>query len=80
MAVVSLIPGAVGRFASRLRFPQLFLITAGLFLLDLLIPDLVPFVDEILLGLLSVLFGMWQQNGTGGRKPPIKDVTPGKTS
>lgn len=79
MAVVSLIPAAVGRFASRLRFPQLFLITAGLFLLDLLIPDLVPFVDEILLGLLSVLFGMWQQGGQSDGKPPIKDVTPGKT-
>jgi hypothetical protein len=44
------------RFASGLRFPTLFWITAGLFLLDLLIPDLVPFADELLLGLLTLLF------------------------
>jgi hypothetical protein len=56
----------VMRFASRLRFPQLFLLTAGLFLLNLLIPDLVPFVDEILLGLLSLMLASW-------RKPPPKD-------
>jgi hypothetical protein len=41
----------VSRFAAKLRFPQLFLITAALFVLDLLIPDTIPFVDEILLGL-----------------------------
>ena len=79
MPFLSLIPGAIGRFASRLRFPQLFLITAGLFVLDLFIPDLIPFVDEILLGLLSVLFGMWQESDRGESKPPIKDVTPSKT-
>jgi hypothetical protein len=38
-------------FAGRLRFRTLFLVTAGLFLLDVVIPDFVPFVDEILLGL-----------------------------
>ncbi len=48
--------GAVLRFAAGLRFPTLFWITAGLFLLDLLIPDLVPFADELLLGLLTLLF------------------------
>lgn len=47
----------ITRFASRLRYPQLFFVTAALFLLDLLIPDMIPFADEILLGLLTVLFG-----------------------
>ena len=41
----------VSRFAAKLRFPTLFLITAGLFLLDLVIPDVIPFADELLLGL-----------------------------
>lgn len=80
MAALSLLPGAITRFASRLRFPQLFLVTAGLFLIDVLVPDLVPFVDEILLGLLSVLFGMWKESDSRETKPPMKDVTPGKTS
>jgi len=74
--LLSAIPTAVGAFASRLRFPQLFFLTAALFLVDLLIPDLIPFVDELLLGLMAVLFGMWQQKTQPPTKPPMKDVTP----
>ena len=47
----------VSRFAAKLRFPTLFLITAGLFLLDLVIPDMIPFADELLLGLGTLLLG-----------------------
>lgn len=42
-------------WASRLRFPMLFAGTAVLFILDVLIPDMIPFVDEVLLGLLTIL-------------------------
>ncbi len=68
----------IGRFASRLKYPQLFFVTLTLFLLDLIIPDLFPFVDEILLGLLTVLLGSWADDRSRNdvRKPPIKDVTP----
>ena len=44
----------------RLRFPALFGVTAVLFILDLLIPDFIPFVDEILLGLGAALLGNWK--------------------
>lgn len=47
----------VQRRFGHLRFPQLFAITAAVFLLDLFIPDLIPFVDEILLGLATLLLG-----------------------
>ena len=43
------------RYAAGLRFPRLLAITAALFVLDLIFPDVVPFVDEILLGLISLL-------------------------
>lgn len=49
-------------WAGRLRFPQLFLLTAALFALDLLVPDPIPFADEVLLGLLSVLFASWKRD------------------
>ena len=52
-------------FASRLRFPWLFALTAGLFLLDLLVPDAIPLVDELLLGLATLLLGSWRK-----RRPP----------
>ena len=48
---------AISRRLSGLRFPTLFVLLVGLFLLDLLIPDIVPFVDEILLGILTLIVG-----------------------
>ena len=46
---------AITRWAEHLRFPKLLLLTAALFLADLAIPDFIPFVDEILLGLATLL-------------------------
>ena len=48
------------RIAPRLRVPQLFALTLGLFLLDLVIPDLIPFVDELILGFATLLLGSWK--------------------
>jgi hypothetical protein len=57
--------GPLRRFAERLRFPHLFLLTAGLFVVDLLIPDLIPYADEVLLALLTILFGSWRKRKSG---------------
>ena len=57
----------VQRFASQLRFPKLFAITLGVFVFDLLIPDLIPFVDEILLALVTALLGSLKRRRT---RPP----------
>ena len=48
-------------YASRLRFPTLFLIALALFVIDLVVPDPVPFLDEIMLGLLTLLFASWRK-------------------
>jgi hypothetical protein len=50
----------VARFA-RLRFPVLFAVVAVLFLVNLVVPDAIPFVDEILLGLGAALLGSWRK-------------------
>ena len=42
-------------FAGKLRFRTLFLVTAGLFVLDAVTLDPLPFIDEILLGLGTLL-------------------------
>ncbi len=49
------------RFASRLRFPWLFGLTATMLAVDLLLPDPFPFVDELALGLLALLFAAWRK-------------------
>lgn len=46
----------IARFLGRLATPRLFLIAATLLGLDLLIPDFIPFVDEALLAILTLLF------------------------
>lgn len=43
------------RWAEGLRYPRLAMLIAGLFVADLLIPDVIPFIDEILLGLGTLL-------------------------
>jgi Family of unknown function (DUF6116) len=46
----------LARFLAKLATPRLFLLAATLLGLDLLIPDFVPFVDEILLAILTLVF------------------------
>lgn len=55
---------AILQFAGGLKFRQLFLITAALFLLNLVIPDPIPFFDELILGLLALLFASWKKSGS----------------
>lgn len=66
MPPASLPVRVVKRFAGGLRFPVLFVITAAVFLADLAFPDVLPFVDEILLGLATVLLGAWKERGRNG--------------
>jgi len=47
--------GPVMRYVEKLSYPRLFLVTAALFLIDTAIPDFIPFADEILLGLGTLL-------------------------
>ncbi len=70
---------AVRRFASGLRYPQLFFLALALFVVDLVIPDLIPMVDEVLLGLLALLFARLKERGKSdgmAGKPPEKNITP----
>jgi hypothetical protein len=55
------IVGAIAGWAGRLRFPVLFAVVAALFVADLIVPDLLPFADELLLAMLTVLFATWRK-------------------
>jgi hypothetical protein len=62
----------VARLA-RLRFPNLFLITVLLFVVNVLVPDAIPFVDELLLGLGAALLASLRKRGDAveaGAEPP----------
>ena len=64
----------LGRILPRLRYPQLFAILAGLLVLDLLLPDPIPLVDELSLAVLTFLIGSWRTRRDP--QPPPRDVTP----
>lgn len=53
------------RWASGLRFPYLFLLTALLFIFNLFVPDVVPVVDELIMGLVAMTLASL-------RKKPVK--------
>jgi hypothetical protein len=42
------------------RFPTLLKVTGGLFVADLIVPDFIPLVDEILLGLATLVLSRWK--------------------
>jgi hypothetical protein len=64
-----LLLGPLLAWLATLRFPALFGITAVVFLIDLLVPDFIPFADEILLGLGTALLANLKRNGS----PPSHD-------
>lgn len=62
------------RRASRLRFPTLFMLIALLFVVDLFVPDFIPFIDEIILGLLTVVLGLWRERRGNGEPEQAERV------
>ena len=53
------------RYLAGLRFPYLAAITGTLFVVDLIVPDFIPFADELLLGMITLLLAML-------KKPPVR--------
>lgn len=86
MKISRLLSGWTLRQIGELRHPTLFKITAALFVLTLLVPDPLPFIDELILGLLTLLFSRWQEAGkrassksTVYDNPPIRVIPSGAT-
>lgn len=54
---------------SKLKYPTLLKIMGGLFLLTLFLPDPIPFVDEILLGLVTFWLSRKKEEEIQSKKP-----------
>ena len=48
-------------WVSALRSWQLFVLVVVAFVIDLLVPDPIPFIDEFLLGGITLLLWRWKQ-------------------
>lgn len=68
----------VGTLVGRLKYPWVFVLLATVFIADTIIPDPIPFVDEIMLALLTFLVGTWRtrRKGTG----ETVEVSPASTA
>jgi hypothetical protein len=64
----------VNRLLPRLRYPYLFLVLGALFLVDLVVPDPVPLVDEILLAVLTFIAATFTTRRDTDPEP--RDITP----
>lgn len=64
----------LGRLLHRsgLRFPGLFSLFAILTAVDLVVPDVVPFVDELGLAVLTALFWSWRDRRADLRETPSR--------
>jgi hypothetical protein len=54
-------------WARRRRYPTLLLTIGAIFLIDLVVPDVIPLVDELVLGLMTLALAQWKdRTKTGG--------------
>lgn len=63
-----LIPNKLKSWLENLRFPILLLVTGALFAVNVIIPDALPLVDELLLALMTMLLARLKR-----RKPAQND-------
>ena len=56
-------------WARKLRYPTLFKVTALVFAINVFVPDMIPFVDEILLGLGTLLLANLKDRKGSDREP-----------
>jgi len=52
---VNAVLSRVTRYLESLRFPVLLVVTAIVFMVNVLVPDMLPFIDELLLALVVAL-------------------------
>ena len=71
----AIVLGLLGRYGTELRFPVLFFVVACLLAFNMVLPDPVPFIDELILGLMTAMLASWNA-GTVSSLLPRSSSTP----
>ena len=66
------------RWADRLPLKLLFVITSILFIINVFTPDPIPFIDEILLGLLTLGLANWSKKKELRKKDTANNIIEGE--
>ena len=61
---MNLIKSRVIPYLESLRFPVLLVVTAAIFLVNVFVPDVIPFIDEVLLALVVALLSRLKRRKT----------------
>ena len=64
----SIVP-RLSRYLESLRFPWLLLLATLLFVVNLFIPDALPFIDEILLAIVAIILGKLKRKPENAEQP-----------
>jgi hypothetical protein len=64
----------IQRFLGRLQRPMLFKLAAGLFLLSFFLPDPIPFLDEILFAIVTLLLSRQKAIDVSSAPPQEPDT------
>ena len=64
----------INRLLPGMRYPYLFLILAALFLVDLVLPDPIPLIDEVMLAVLTFIAATFTTRREPNQTP--RDITP----
>jgi hypothetical protein len=64
---IVIMKAAIIRYLESLRFPVLLIVTAIIFLVNVFVPDMVPFIDELLLALVVALLARLKRRGPESR-------------
>lgn len=63
-------------WARKLKHPTLFKLVGILFVINLFVPDAIPLIDEILLGLGTLLLASWKDRNKPADAPASGDGNP----
>ena len=70
--------GLLLAFADQLKFRNLFLIIISLLLINIIIPDFIPFLDEIILACIAALLASWKNKKVLEDKEPAGVILEGE--
>ena len=76
MASISPITALINRLIPGIRYPWLFAILAGLLAIDLVVPDPVPFLDEVVLAVLLRIVDRYARKGCLAHRAIVVGPTP----
>lgn len=70
----AIVLGILGRYGASLRFPILFFAVACLFAFNLVLPDPVPFIDELILALMALMLASFKRKPLPSPRDPSEPI------